>query len=82
MRYFYYTNDNTGLSTVVIVDETADLVTLYPEEGRLNYSHNTRDWLGHYKCLDTAGKRNMYEICENQFKKFKEQKIVPVNWDW
>jgi hypothetical protein len=82
VRYFYYTNENTGLSTVVIVDESSDRVTLYPEEGRTNYSHSKSDWLCHHRNLDANGRKNMYEICENQFKKFKEQKIVPVNWDW
>jgi hypothetical protein len=82
VRYFYYTNENTGISTVVIVDERSDRVTLWPEEGRTNYSHSKSDWLQHYGGLNVNGRKNMYQICENQFKKFRDRGTVPDNWDW
>lgn len=81
MKYFYYTNENNNTSTVIIVDENSDVVTLFPQ--RTNYSFHKYDWISYYNQKRTDNGRSlMFEICENQFKKFKEHGTVPLNWDW
>jgi hypothetical protein len=80
VRYFYYTNERTKISTVIIVDERSEEVSLFPTEGRNDYSTLRDSWLRHYERLDD--RKFMFEICENQFKKFVEKGIVPENWDW
>jgi hypothetical protein len=81
MRYFYYTNTYTGISTVIIFDENSVHVTLYPERPE-GYSRYKCDWLNYYENLSPEEKKCMYEICENQFRKFKEHGTIPNNWDW
>ena len=84
MRYFYYTNTNNDESTVIIIDENRSCVTLFPD--RSKYSMHKGDWLDYYR-----GKKEnpesyrdglIFEICENQFKKFKDHGVKPINWDW
>lgn len=81
MRYFFYTD---SVSTVIIVDEKAGNVMFYPERG-YRYSSDKQCWMDYYSRRKEEGGNNkqpMFEICENQFKKFKELSITPQNWDW
>jgi hypothetical protein len=86
VRYFCYIKKYPAESTVVIVDESDERVTLFPD--RTGYSYRKQAWLDCY--TRECGRRNdedddeeikIYEICENQFKKFAEKGIVPENWE-
>ena len=91
MRYFFhikYSNSNTSYSanllTVIIVDEKSNAVKLFP--GRVSYSDEKSVWLTYYnkQKLYHINKEDaeIYKICENQYKKFVDKGIVPINWDW
>ena len=83
MRYFYYTNENRKTeSTVIIIDENSSRVTLFPP--RTNYSMYRSDWLDYYKGKknNPSSDRLIFEICENQFRKFRDRGVTPINWDW
>ena len=85
MRYFYYTAELTSKSTIIIVDEKSDVVKLFP--GRVGYSNEKYVWLNHYEglkigCNKDCNRDLMYEICENQYKKFVATGAVPIDWDW
>ena len=85
MRYFYYINESRPTEqTVIIIDENRSCITLFPD--RTHYSMQKNDWLGYYRqkkeSPDYYKERIIFEICENQFKKFKEQGVKPINWDW
>ncbi len=84
MRYFVYKRSSfPGDDTVVIIDESSKLVKTVPNRGA-SYSQSKDTWLDYYnsnrsKEVDGA---IIFEICENQFKKFIEQNVIPTNWDW
>jgi hypothetical protein len=82
MRYFYYTNQLTKISTAIIVDELSEEVSFFPTEGRNGFSTLIESWINYYERRCAAERKFMFEICENQFKKFVERGIVPENWDW
>lgn len=85
MRYFFYSK-NGGEKTIIIVDESSHSVKLYPSENRVWYAHEKSSWLDYHKRMKEShvppGEPPIFEICENQFKKFKEKGIIPENWDW
>ena len=65
---------------VVIVNESSDNVTLHPHPN--NCSIRKSDWLCYYDNLDEEGRRTIvYEICENQFRKFDETGVTPESHD-
>ncbi len=83
MRYFFYTKGWTtpAEATVIIVDENSELVTLHPPRGG-GYSHSRSTWMEYFDGLNEEGRKTtMFEICENQFKKFAEKGIMPENHD-
>ena len=81
MRYFFYIN-RPDRRTVVIADENKDRVELYPPERANDCSARKSDWLDYYNSLDEDGRKTtMFEICENQYKKFAETGRVPDNHD-
>jgi hypothetical protein len=85
VRYFFYRNENRPSEyTVIIVDENRSCVTLFPD--RSNYSMHKSDWLDYYRGKkehpESYTDRFIFEICENQFKKFKNHGVMPINWDW
>ena len=81
MRYFYYIN-GPNKATVVIADENNDRVTLFPPERVNHCSTRKSDWIDYYNGLDEDCRKTiMFEICENQYKKFAETGRVPDNHD-
>ena len=81
MRYFFYANrpDRGG---VIVVDESAERVTVYPPERVNEWSTRKTDWLDYYAGLDEEGRKlSMWEICKNQFTKFANTGVVPDNHD-
>ena len=65
-----------------MINESANSVTLFPYRGTGNYSLNKDDWMNYYARMKEDHHELMFEICENQAKKFTEQGIMPQNWDW
>lgn len=85
MRYFFYRKPFTTEKTAVIVDENSSRVILFPTAGRNYYSIDKSTWISYYKDVKLyppEGDQPIFEICENQFKKFKEKGVIPTNWDW
>ena len=81
MRYFFYTDGTSGLkSTVIIIDENSPTIRLFPDHLH-GFSKRKQDWLGFYDARKKH-KSDIFEICENQYKKFVEKGIKPEDWDW
>ena len=82
MRYFFYILQVCDERTVIIVDGGSDVTTTFPNRG--HYSKSKKDWLDYYQYIkdsNDVADGNIYEICENQFKKFAEKGVVPENWN-
>ena len=80
MRYFFYINGNQ--LTAVKVDENSDIVKLCPPERTIICSLFKSDWLSYYNGIPQHLKEtSMFEICENQYKKFVEKGITPLCHD-
>ena len=82
MRYFFYTelHRSNKSSTIIIVDENPSTVKLFPDHLH-GFSKRKQDWLGFYDARKKH-KSDIFEICENQYKKFVEKGIKPEDWDW
>lgn len=66
-----------------MIDESSDYIKLYPEEDwNAGYSHYKYNWVRYYERCKQDTIKQVFEICENQFKKFKENGIIPMDWDW
>jgi len=85
MRYFFYTSSNDKDSnTVIIIDENSNQVKLSPHRS-WGYSIHKHDWIEFYDTHRRKSKSfssKIFEICENQYKKFVEKGIKPEDWDW
>ena len=76
MRYFVTKYDRAVY--VVIVNTELDFVTFYPHTTYLR--KETSFWLHYYNNrLDYDN--GVFEICENQFNKFKDKGVLPINYD-
>lgn len=77
MRYFLYiVHQNKPIG--IVVDENADRVRVYPPERMGHCSEWKSEWLDYYDNLNQNGRIEcMFEVCENQFKKFAEKGEIP-----
>ncbi len=81
MRYFFYTRPyDDREQTVIIIREPSSQIETFPL--RYGYSISKAEWLGYYNGEKAMKSGNIFEICHNQFLKFKEQGITPMNWDY
>ena len=80
MRYFcYIENGNKTKTTVIKMNETA-FVEFYPE--RAGWTCSKSYLLSLYEISKrSTNDWKMFEICENQFNKFKNKGITPENWE-
>ena len=79
IKYYFYSPNG---SAVVIFDETCFDVRIFPESESRNFSKSKDVWRDYYKSEKDSKKPKMFEICENQFQKYKLHRTVPENWDW
>jgi hypothetical protein len=81
VRYFYYLA-NHARRFAVVVDEDSESVTFHPHQRTGSCSVRKADWLDYYAGLNEEGRKtSMFEICENQFKKFAIGGVEPENHD-
>ncbi len=88
MRYLFYKEIAGRKHDTVIILDDSDRATTFPDRGR-TYSTYKSDWLDFYNRKRNNSSQILrddniltFEICENQFNKFKEQGIIPINWDY
>lgn len=86
MRYLFSINavgNGDRNPTAVIINENDANVILLPHREAWTKSKDTWRFLRQRKKDNppTDGDE-VFEICENQFRKFKEQGIIPINVDW
>ena len=83
MRYLFFISES-GKETALAIDEAKCTVEPYPLEGRESFSRDAELWLWHYKDFkdNKFSPHRIFEICENQFNKFKNQGVKPENWDF
>lgn len=65
---------------VVMIDDTSLYVIAYYPQIAVSLSKNKVLQL--HKDQRGLPKSRMFEICENQFKKYRDAGIMPQNWDW
>jgi hypothetical protein len=80
VRYFFYTNFKKE-STIVIIDESITVKFFPNVNGEGEFSLRKSDWIAFY-AVRKRNKYDVFEICENQYKKFVEKGIKPEDWDW
>ena len=66
------------MATVVIIND--GIVKFSPD--RPEWGHSESGWMRLYRNEKLKKCPAMFEICENQTKKFMEKGIVPMNFDW
>ena len=73
----------TDTSTAIIIDEETNKIQSYPAFNA-NTSLSKSLWLSFYRDETTQIRRNprIFQMCENQFKKFRDKGITPMNFDW
>lgn len=80
MRYFFYTNGKHE-KTLISVDENSDVVVLTPDRAN-RYSLSKSDWMHYYGRREADNhKKEIFEVCESQAKKFIVYGILPMNFD-
>lgn len=86
MRYFFYVKEDGSNGTIIKVDDNKGLVKMFPDRHLSpNYWGDDKiGWMRYYegrKSKNIAYTAQMFEICENQAKKFMERSIVPMDFD-
>ena len=79
IKYYFYVPNG---SRIVIFDESCADVKLFPEDSDRNFSVSKSVWMDYYKGEKDSRGPKMFEICENQFQKYKLHRTVPENWDY
>jgi hypothetical protein len=80
IRYFFYSYNYKRY--VVIFDEKCSDIKIFPDDPTIDFSRSKSVWMGYYESEKSSKKPKMFEICENQFKKYQLYRTVPENWDW
>ena len=79
MRYFFYTVPNRNKQCVISLDEEMLMVKMIPA---ICYPLSAAKVLQLRKDQRHLPDARMFEICENQFKKYRDSGIKPTNFDW